>query len=137
MANGRVIDPERGLDGIRSVGIRNGRIEAISRTPLRGRKVLDASGLVVAPGFIDLHSHGQDLPGARMQAFDGVTTSLELEAGAARRDAQLLSPARSKRQVGRIRSARHLLRHLRGERSLKGCRTAHRQSNLAYRHSTP
>jgi N-acyl-D-glutamate deacylase len=81
LANGRVIDPETGLDGIRSVGIRNGRIKVISRTPLRGRTVLDARGLVVAPGFIDLHAHGQDLPGARMQAFDGVTTALELEAG--------------------------------------------------------
>ncbi len=81
IANGRVIDPETGLDGVRSVGIRGGRIAAISSTPLRGRTVLDATGLVVAPGFIDLHSHGQELPGARMQAFDGVTTSLELEAG--------------------------------------------------------
>jgi N-acyl-D-glutamate deacylase len=81
VANGRVIDPETGLDAIRSVGIRNGRIAAISRTPLQGRTVLDASRLVVAPGFIDLHSHGQDLPAARMQAFDGVTTALELEAG--------------------------------------------------------
>jgi N-acyl-D-glutamate deacylase len=81
VANGRVIDPETGLDGVRSVGIRDGRIEVISRTPLRGRTVLDASGLVVAPGFIDLHAHGQDLPAARMQAFDGVTTALELEAG--------------------------------------------------------
>jgi N-acyl-D-glutamate deacylase len=81
VANGRVIDPETGLDDMRSVGIRNGRIEAISRTSLRGRTVLDASGLVVAPGFIDLHAHGQDLPAARMQALDGVTTALELEAG--------------------------------------------------------
>jgi len=81
LANGRVIDPETGLDGVRSVGIRDGRIAAISRTPLRGRTVFDASGLVVAPGFIDLHAHGQDLPAARMQAFDGVTTALELEAG--------------------------------------------------------
>jgi N-acyl-D-glutamate deacylase len=81
VSNGRVIDPETGLDGIRSVGIRNGRIAAISRTPLRGRTVLDAKGLVVAPGFIDLHAHGQDLPAARMQAFDGVTTALELEQG--------------------------------------------------------
>jgi len=79
--NGRVIDPESGLDGVRSIGIREGRIAAISSTPLRGRTVLDASGLVVAPGFIDLHAHGQDLPAARMQAFDGVTTALELEAG--------------------------------------------------------
>ena len=79
LANGRVIDPETGLDGVRSVGIRDGRIAAISRTPLQGRTVLDARGLVVAPGFIDLHAHGQDLPAARMQAFDGVTTALELE----------------------------------------------------------
>ena len=76
-----MIDPETGLDGVRSVGIRNGRIAAISRTPLQGRTVLDATGLVVAPGFIDLHAHGQDLPAARMQAFDGVTTALELEQG--------------------------------------------------------
>ncbi len=81
LANGRVIDPETGLDGVRSVGIRDGQIAAISPTPLQGRTVLDASGLVVAPGFIDLHAHGQDLPAARMRAFDGVTTALELEAG--------------------------------------------------------
>jgi len=78
---GRVIDPETGLDAIRSVGIRDGRIAAISATPLRGSTVVDAGGLVVAPGFIDLHAHGQDLPAARMQAFDGVTTALELEGG--------------------------------------------------------
>jgi len=81
VANGRVVDPETGLDGVRSIGIRDGRIAAISTAPLRGRTVLDAGGLVVAPGFIDLHAHGQDLPAARMQAFDGVTTALELEAG--------------------------------------------------------
>lgn len=81
LTNGRVIDPETGLDGVRSIGIRDGRIAAISSTPLRGRTALDASGLVVAPGFVDLHAHGQDLPAARMQAFDGVTTALELEAG--------------------------------------------------------
>lgn len=81
IANGRAIDPETGLDGQRSIGIRNGRIAAISRTPLRGRTVLDAKGLIISPGFIDLHTHGVELPGARMQAFDGVTTGLELEAG--------------------------------------------------------
>lgn len=81
VANGRVIDPQTGLDDIRSIGIRGGRIAAISRSPLHGRTMLDARGLVVAPGFIDLHAHGQDLPAARMQAFDGVTTALELESG--------------------------------------------------------
>lgn len=81
IANGRVVDPETGLDAVRSIGIRSGRIAAISRTPLRGRATLEAAGLVVAPGFIDLHAHGKDLAAARMQAFDGVTTALELEAG--------------------------------------------------------
>ena len=81
IANGRVIDPGTGLDAVRSIGIRGGRIESVSTTPLQGRAVLDAAGLVVAPGFIDLHAHGQDLPAARMQAFDGVTTALELESG--------------------------------------------------------
>jgi N-acyl-D-glutamate deacylase len=81
VANGRVIDPETGLDAVRSIGIRGGRIEAMSTTPLQARAVLDATGLVVAPGFIDLHAHGQNLPAARMQAFDGVTTALELESG--------------------------------------------------------
>jgi N-acyl-D-glutamate deacylase len=81
IANGRVIDPETGLNAVRSVGIRGGQIASISTTPVQGRTTVDATGLVVAPGFIDLHAHGQDLPAARMQAFDGVTTALELEAG--------------------------------------------------------
>lgn len=81
IAGGRAIDPETGLDAVRWIGITGGRIAAISATPLRGKDTLDARGLVVAPGFIDLHAHGQQLPAARMQAFDGVTTALELEAG--------------------------------------------------------
>jgi N-acyl-D-glutamate deacylase len=81
IANGRAIDPETGLDGIRWVGVRDGRIAAISRTALRGARTLDATGHIVAPGFIDLHAHGQQIAAARMQAFDGVTTALDLEAG--------------------------------------------------------
>ncbi len=81
VANGRVIDPETRLDAIRHVGITGGRIAAVSRTPLRGPAVVDAAGLVVAPGFIDLHAHGQDLENNRVQALDGVTTALELETG--------------------------------------------------------
>jgi len=79
--NGRVIDPESGLDAVRSVGIRGGRIAAVSRTALQGRQVIDARGLVVAPGFIDLHVHGQDDENYRVYAMDGVTTALELEVG--------------------------------------------------------
>lgn len=59
IGNGRVIDPETGLDAVRWVGIRGGTIGAISATPLQGAAVIDARGLVVAPGFIDLHEHGQ------------------------------------------------------------------------------
>lgn len=79
--NGRVMDPDTGLDTIRHVGITDGAIAAISEEPLRGRDTLDAAGLVVAPGFIDLHAHGQDSVSARLQALDGVTTALEMEVG--------------------------------------------------------
>jgi N-acyl-D-aspartate/D-glutamate deacylase len=79
--NGRVIDPESGLDAVRSVGIRGATIAAVSRTPLHGKQVIDARGLVVAPGFIDLHVHGQNDENYRLYAMDGVTTALELEVG--------------------------------------------------------
>jgi len=79
---GRVMDPETGLDATRNVGIREGTIVRISSEALIGRRVIHASGLVVAPGFIDLHQHGQDLASQRVKALDGVTTALELEIGA-------------------------------------------------------
>jgi len=85
--NGRVIDPESGLDAVRQVGISAGKIQAISAAPLDGRAAIDAAGLVVAPGFIDLHSHGQDAENYRYKAMDGVTTALELEVGVADVDA--------------------------------------------------
>ncbi len=77
--NGRVIDPESKVDGIRSIGIEHNRIRAISRDRLRGRTVIDATGLVVAPGFIDVLAHGMDLENNRYQVHDGVTTVLALE----------------------------------------------------------
>lgn len=80
--NGRVIDPETGLDAVRSVGIRADRIEAVSPERLEGKTIIDATGKVVTPGFIDLHAHGQRILAARVQALDGVTTALELEGGA-------------------------------------------------------
>jgi dihydroorotase len=81
VANGRVIDPESGLDAVRYVGIRSGTIAAISEQAIQGRETIDANGLVVAPGFIDLHSHGQDRRDALLQAQDGVTTAVDMEAG--------------------------------------------------------
>ncbi|MDQ6827793.1 MAG: amidohydrolase family protein [Gemmatimonadota bacterium] len=79
--NGRVIDPESGLDAIRNIAIRNGKIAAISTAALQGKQFIDAKGLVVAPGFIDLHVHGQNDENYRIYAMDGVTTALELEVG--------------------------------------------------------
>ncbi|MGH9662128.1 MAG: amidohydrolase family protein, partial [Bryobacteraceae bacterium] len=81
LAGGRVIDPESGLDAVRYVGIRGDKVEAVSALPLSGRATLDVTGLVVAPGFIDLHAHGQLAENYRLQARDGVTTALELEIG--------------------------------------------------------
>jgi N-acyl-D-aspartate/D-glutamate deacylase len=81
LQRGRVIDPESGLDGLRSIGINGKKIVAVSTSPLRGKVEIDASGLVVAPGFIDLHSHGQTPENYRYKAMDGVTTALELEVG--------------------------------------------------------
>ncbi len=81
IANGRVIDPETQLDAIRHLGIRDGSISQISQQPLRGNKTIDASGLVVAPGFIDIHSHTPTLLGQQVNLLDGITTQLELEAG--------------------------------------------------------
>jgi len=83
LANGRVMDPASGLDAVRQVGIRGAKIGAISETPLRGRTVVDVTGLVVAPGFIDLHSHGQTPENYGFKARDGVTTALEMEVGVA------------------------------------------------------
>jgi dihydroorotase len=83
LTGGRVLDPESQLDGVRNIGLQGNRIAAVSAGPLRGRVTVDATGLVIAPGLIDLHSHGQDDENYRFKARDGVTTALELEVGAA------------------------------------------------------
>ncbi len=83
ISGGRVMDPESGLDAVRNVGIRDGKIVAITESNLEGKQRIDARGLVVAPGFIDLHEHGQEPRNYEFQAHDGVTTSLELERGTA------------------------------------------------------
>jgi N-acyl-D-aspartate/D-glutamate deacylase len=84
IAGGRVMDPATNLDGVRHIGIRGGKIAAVSTAPLAGRTMIDAKGLVVSPGFIDLHSHGQTPENYRFKARDGVTTALEMEVGVGR-----------------------------------------------------
>jgi len=81
LEGGRVMDPETGLDAVRNVGVRDGKIARISAEALPGKRVIHAAGLVVAPGFIDLHQHGQEPASQYVKAFDGVTTALEMEIG--------------------------------------------------------
>ena len=81
LMGGRVMDPETKLDAIKNVGIIDNRIAQISSGTLQGKEVIDVSGLVVAPGFIDLHIHGRTNVEQEYQAHDGVTTALDLEFG--------------------------------------------------------
>src|SRR5436309_4153514 len=80
---GHVMDPASNLDAVRNIGLSGGRIAVITTEAFRGRDTVDARGLVVAPGFIDLHAHGQTAETYRFYALDGVTTALELELGTA------------------------------------------------------
>jgi hypothetical protein len=81
LSGARVVDPETGLDGVRAVGVTGGTITSVSEVAPPAREVWDVTGQVLAPGFVDLHSHAQSITGLRLQALDGVTTALELEAG--------------------------------------------------------
>lgn len=84
---GRVMDPESGLDAVRNIGISDGKIEKISEAKLEGGMLIDAKGMVVSPGFIDLHVHlfnpKQSKETLELVALDGVTSALELEVGTA------------------------------------------------------
>jgi len=80
---GHVMDPASKLDAVRNIGLSGGRVAVITSQAIRGRDTIDARGLVVAPGFIDLHAHGQTAETYRFYALDGVTTALELELGTA------------------------------------------------------
>ncbi|MEL0153159.1 MAG: amidohydrolase family protein [Halieaceae bacterium] len=79
---GRVMDPETLTDRIANVGILNGQIARITDDAITGKRAIDANGLVVAPGFIDIHSHTPTRLGEHLSVLDGITTQLDLEAGA-------------------------------------------------------
>jgi N-acyl-D-aspartate/D-glutamate deacylase len=81
LRGGRVIDPESGLDAVADVAVAGGRVAEVGPGLPGARAEFDVAGLVVTAGFIDLHSHVNDIAGLRLQAMDGVTTALELEAG--------------------------------------------------------
>ncbi len=81
LTGGRVIDPASGLDAVRNIGVQEGKIVAITQDEIHGSTELNVSGLVVAPGFIDLHRHGHSIENYRAQLHDGVTSTLELEIG--------------------------------------------------------
>ncbi|MDH3295630.1 MAG: aminoacylase, partial [Acidimicrobiia bacterium] len=76
--NGRVIDPASGFDGLVDVGIDGSTITALIPAPLSGREMIDAEGLVVAPGFVDLLSYEPNSFGAWLKIADGVTTNLAM-----------------------------------------------------------
>ena len=58
LRGGRVVDPSRGVDETLDVLLEGGRVaRAAAKLPAKGARVIDAAGLVVAPGFIDLHVH--------------------------------------------------------------------------------
>jgi cytosine/adenosine deaminase-related metal-dependent hydrolase len=81
--NGRVMDPESGLDAVRNVGVKGGTITTITTEKITGKETIDAKGHVVAPGFIDGHVHITDIPlGQKAMLRDGVTSAMELEGGA-------------------------------------------------------
>jgi dihydroorotase len=84
---GHVMDPASELDAVRNIGLLDGRIAVITTQAVRGRDTIDARGLVVAPGFIDIHAHGQTPETYRFYSLDGVTTALELELGTSDVDA--------------------------------------------------
>ena len=82
ITNGRVMDPETKFDSVANVGVNNGFITSITKDKIKGKRTIDAKGHVVAPGFIDFHSHAQSEFGHKLYVRDGVTTPLDLEVGA-------------------------------------------------------
>ncbi|NVK24217.1 MAG: amidohydrolase family protein [Gammaproteobacteria bacterium] len=81
LKGGRVMDPETSLDAVMNVGIKNGKIAAVTTDKLSGKEIINVKGLVVSPGFIDTHQHSFELPDGRLAAQDGTTTHMELEFG--------------------------------------------------------
>ncbi|MBD2847999.1 amidohydrolase family protein [Paenibacillus sp. IB182496] len=82
IAGGRVVNPETHLDkeGM-NVGISGDTIEVVTSQPLQGERVIDASGLVVAPGFVDNLSYDPNPLGVWNKIADGVTSNIAMHGG--------------------------------------------------------
>jgi len=80
--NGRVMDPETNFDGVRNVGVKDGKIVVITKDAIKGKQVIDAKNHVVAPGFIEGHQHATDPFSRKVNLRDGLTTMMDFEAGA-------------------------------------------------------
>ena len=82
--NGMVIDPISGFQGLANLGIKDGKITAITSISqkLIGAKVIDATCLIVAPGFINIHGHSNStqLPD-QLYLRDGITTEISGNCG--------------------------------------------------------
>lgn len=82
ITGGRVINPETKLDkeGL-NVGISDGTIGVVTSKPLKGKRVIDAAGLVVSPGFIDNLSYDPNPIGVWQKIGDGVTSNIAMHGG--------------------------------------------------------
>ncbi len=82
VSGARVVDPETGLNDVMNIGIKGSRIATITRDKIEGATEIVATNMIAAPGFIDLHVHGQDPYSEKLGIRDGRTSQLDLEAGA-------------------------------------------------------
>jgi len=78
---GRVIDPETRTDRVANVGIRGATVVTVTDAAITGKRVIEARGRIVAPGFIDILSGGFTPEGSRYKVTDGVTSILGMHGG--------------------------------------------------------
>ena len=82
ITGGRVLDPANLIDDVLNIAISNGQIVKVTRKPVKANQVIDASGLVVAPGFIDiLAGYPNRDESAIFKVTDGVTSIVSMHGG--------------------------------------------------------